>query len=354
MNSKLMIFKSTITDPNQRYIEDLLNDAGTIPVDADVDTYEMHYPPWFDEEKFKRGQQFYTTNRACMLTAGLCGLIAVLAIPTSLEVLIFTGRSSTPLKAYRRYVQTIRHTMNWYEEELVPGSKSWKSLEYVRRIHAASGKQANKQNSKMLVSQKDVAITQFGFVGFVALSYQMLGIRYDEAGMEGFVHFWRTIGYMLGLEDRFNICTEDLTSSKQRMTLVLEQILRPALQTVSTEFVQMTNAMIDGLWCVNTFLDYNAFMFLTRRLAGVPGHYYWKDEPTNDGSTQPAYEKMGWHSRYILCMILYINEVLLYVPIIRWYFNILFTVNAYFIDKYFPYLAMIKFGIKNAFVRVVY
>lgn len=58
-----------------------------------------------------------------MLTAGLCGLIAVLAIPTSLEVLIFTGRSSTPLKAYRRYVQTIRHTMNWYEEELIPGSK---------------------------------------------------------------------------------------------------------------------------------------------------------------------------------------------------------------------------------------
>uniref|UniRef100_A0A1Q3FB47 Putative conserved plasma membrane protein n=1 Tax=Culex tarsalis TaxID=7177 RepID=A0A1Q3FB47_CULTA len=337
-----------------RYIEDLYNDGATKPIDADVDSYEIQLPPWYDEAKFKRGQQYYNNNRPGIVTGALCGLISVLAIPSILDVLIFTRRSSSPMTAYRRYVLTILHTTNWYDEELKPGSKSWKSLEYVRRIHAASGKQANKQNSKMMVSQKDVAITQFGFVGFVALSYPMLGINYDEAGMEGFVHFWRTIGYMLGLEDRFNICTEDLITSKQRMTLVLEQILRPALQTVSTEFVQMTNAMIDGLWCVNTFLDYNAFIFLTRRLAGVPGHYYWKDEPRNDGSTRPDYEKMGWHSRYILCMVLYINEVLLYVPIIRWYFNILFTVNAYFIDRYFPYLAMIKFGIKNAFVKVVY
>lgn len=344
--------ESNAADTESQYIGKLLNDAATIPIDADVNSYEIELPPWFDEAKFKRGQQFFKDNRTGAVTAALCGLISVFAIPSILEVLIFTGRSSSPVTAYKRYVLTVLHTLNWYSYDLKPGSFSWKSIQFVRRIHAASGKQANVNNSRMMVSQKDMAVTQFGFVGFVVLGYQKLGIRYDREGMEGFVHLWRTIGYMLGIQDRFNICTEDMVTSERRMTLVLEQILRPALQSTNAEFVQMTNAMIDGLWCINTFLEYEAFMFLTRRLAGVPGHYYWTDE-ARDG-TRPVYEQMGWHSRIMLSIILTINEVLLNYTVFRWYFNLVFLINTYLIDKYFPYLAMIKFGIKNAYVRLVY
>lgn len=37
-----------------RYIETLINDGSRTPIDTDSDTYEIHLPPWFDEDKFKR------------------------------------------------------------------------------------------------------------------------------------------------------------------------------------------------------------------------------------------------------------------------------------------------------------
>ncbi|XP_055640175.1 uncharacterized protein LOC129777741 [Toxorhynchites rutilus septentrionalis] len=339
-------------DTESGYLENLLNDAATIPIDADVDGYTIEQPPWYDAAKFKRGQQFALSNRAGIVTAALCGLIAVLAIPSILDVLNFTKRSSTPRTAYKRYILTILHTLNWYKEDMRPGTKAWKSLAYVRRIHVTSGKQAHAANAKMLVSQKDVAITQFGFVGYVVLGYQKLGIQYDEEGMEGFVHFWRTIGYMLGLEDRFNLCTADMDSSRRRLVLVNDQIIRPSLQFPSDDFVRMTNAMIDGLWCLSTMLDYHAFMFLTRRLSNLPGHYYWDTEP-RDGA-QPIFKEFNWYSRVMLYFLMVVHEVLLNITVFRWYFNWQFKFNTEVVNEYFPWLAIIKFGVKDAYVRIVY
>ncbi|XP_058818382.1 uncharacterized protein LOC131681561 [Topomyia yanbarensis] len=339
-------------DEALNYIKNLLNDAGTIPIDVDLDTYEIHLPPWYDEEKFKRGQQFYIRNMAGTMTAALCGLIAVFAIPAILDVLMFTNKSSVPETAYRRYVLTILHTLNWYWEELKPGSNGWKSLEYVRRIHVVSSKQANAKTSKMLISQQVMAITQFGFIGYVMISHQKLGIQYDEDGAEGFVHFWRTIGYMLGIQDRYNLCTDSVAQSKRRMEVMNELIIRPALQVSSTDFKHMTKAMVDGLWCFSTFMEYDAFMFLTRRLSNTPGHYYWHNEPHD--TSKAVYKELGWYSRIMLNIILVIHEILLNYAVLRWYFNWHGHINTYVVNRYFPWLAMLKYGIKNAYVRIVY
>lgn len=42
------------TDKEVHYIEALVNDGAKIPIDADVGSYEICLPPWYDEEKFKR------------------------------------------------------------------------------------------------------------------------------------------------------------------------------------------------------------------------------------------------------------------------------------------------------------
>ncbi|XP_065085603.1 uncharacterized protein LOC135707681 isoform X2 [Ochlerotatus camptorhynchus] len=326
------------------YIEALVNDGANIPIDVDVGSYEIHLPPC--------GQQFFQENLSAVVTAGFCGLISVLAIPSILEVLIFTQQSSTTTTAYKRYVLTVLHTLNWYFEELRPGSKSWKSLEYVRRIHTVSGKRANAKDSRMLVSQKDVAITQFGFVGYVVLSHRKLGVQYSREGMEGFIHLWRTIGFMLGLEDRFNLCTDELNASYQRMMLVNDHFMRPGLQNPSAEFTHMTRAMIDGMWCYSTLLEYDAFMFLTRRLSSVPGHYYWSVEP-RDG-TRPVYKDLGWFSRVMLFVLMTIHEVLLNITVLRLYSNWMFRFNTNVVNKYFPVLAMVKHGLRKAYVKIVY
>lgn len=58
-----------------------------------------------------------------MSVGKLIGLLAVLAVPSILKILIYTRRSSTAVTAYKRYIQTLLHTNCWYEHELKPGSK---------------------------------------------------------------------------------------------------------------------------------------------------------------------------------------------------------------------------------------
>ncbi|XP_055539957.1 uncharacterized protein LOC129726839 isoform X2 [Wyeomyia smithii] len=334
------------------YVKSLLNDAANVPVDADPDSYEIQLPPWYDEAKFKRGQKFFKDNIAAGFLSSLCGLLVVFAIPSILEVLMFTRRSSTTVTAYKRYVLTILHTLNLYNAELKPGTDCWKTLAYVRRMHAVSSKQANASNSRMMVSQKDMAITQFGFFGYVVTNHAKLGIQYDEEGMEGIVHFWRTIGYMLGIQDRFNICTDSVETTKRRMELLNEHVIRPALMAPSDDFIHMSKAMIEGLWCLNTMLNYDAFLFFTRRLSNCAGHYYWNDEP-RDGSSA-AYQRLGWYSRYALNMIMVAHEILFSYALVRWYFNRQTELNIYFLNRFFPWLAILMYGVKNAYVRLVY
>lgn len=61
-------------------------------------------------------------NIFAMFAGKMSGLLAVLSIPSILNVLMFTKGSGISLTAYRRYMQTIFHTMTWYEHELTPGS----------------------------------------------------------------------------------------------------------------------------------------------------------------------------------------------------------------------------------------
>lgn len=51
------------------------------------------------------------------------------------------------------------------------------------------------------ISQRDLAVTQFGFVGFAFLKFKLLGLPKD--GLEGIVHFWRVIGHLMGIQERW-------------------------------------------------------------------------------------------------------------------------------------------------------
>jgi hypothetical protein len=53
------------------------------------------------------------------------------------------------------------------------------------------------------MSQLDMLLTQFGFMGFTLLSPEAIGAApATSEDIEGFLHFWRTIGHFLGIEDR--------------------------------------------------------------------------------------------------------------------------------------------------------
>ena len=55
------------------------------------------------------------------------------------------------------------------------------------------------------ITQRDMALTQFGFIGFAILKPQELGIIGSEKDVEGFIHFWRVIGHLMGIQDKYDI-----------------------------------------------------------------------------------------------------------------------------------------------------
>ncbi|XP_055599490.1 uncharacterized protein LOC129748775 isoform X2 [Uranotaenia lowii] len=334
------------------YLKQLLNDGQSIPVDSDVDSYDLQLPPWYNDVQFKRAQRYFKQNYFAMFVAMLCGLLSVLAIPSILSVLIYTKQSSTPLSAYRRYVATIMHILNWYFEDLTPGSSSWRSIAYVRRTHVATSKRSGSKLAGRIISQKDMAVTQFGFVGYIVLAHRGLGIVYDKQDMEAIVHFWRVIGYMIGIEDRYNLCTDSLAGSQERMRQVQEHILRPALAERSSDFEQMGRALIDGMWCFNPFLQYEAFVFLTCRITGVPGYHYWNEECASAGGLEAKFASYSRYARSLLYLLLMTLEVWLSATLFRWYLNSQMIMSRFLIT-YFPFLAFYKFGIRDSYVRIL-
>lgn len=62
-------------------------------------------------------------------------------------------------------------------------------------------------------TQLDMSLAQFGFIGYVMISSEFLGIKTTREEMEGLVHVWRVIGNMLGMEEKFVVSTSFLCTS---------------------------------------------------------------------------------------------------------------------------------------------
>ena len=65
-----------------------------------------------------RGQKYFYSNFYAMFASNLIGLILVLTVPTILDVLVFTNKSSDPYTAFKRYLDTIRHMLRWYRYDV--------------------------------------------------------------------------------------------------------------------------------------------------------------------------------------------------------------------------------------------
>lgn len=81
------------------------------------------------------------------------------------------------------------------------------SLKIVRKKHCIAFRRSSEAGLNR-VSQLDMALTQFGFMGFTLLGGDYLGVNNNFEELEGLIHFWRVIGNMLGMEDKFvhSIC----------------------------------------------------------------------------------------------------------------------------------------------------
>lgn len=91
---------------------------------------------------------------------------------------IFTFKNSCILKIYR-----------WY-----------KSLNTIRWNHKTASQRA-KNAGLGEITQRDMVLTSYGFVGFIYIAPDSFGL-YDTQEEEAFNHFWRVNNYMLGIFDK--------------------------------------------------------------------------------------------------------------------------------------------------------
>ncbi|XP_029052595.1 uncharacterized protein LOC114880597 [Osmia bicornis bicornis] len=291
-------------------------------------------PEWFDERLFKLGQEYYQENLLGFATAHLAGLIAILAVPDILEVLRYTRQSNTVCLSFKRFSETLLLIYELFNADMLdPNSKWFKALNAIRWKHANASKRRILQGLNGIY-QKDMAITQFGFIGFVFVCPEHVGLAHGTQEQRmGFDHFWRVTGHLLGIEDRINICRRTVLETTEVCKKIAKEILVKHMEDPDPEFLKLASNAINGMWYADVSMNVPAFFDLTYKLTGLK----YK-------------EPHGWYSYYnmkrrewllYLCNVPYIGKVT------RVIFNYTLIVTYWFLKNY-PIAAWIAFGKKNS------
>lgn len=117
----------------------------------------------------------------------------------------------------------------------------------------------NKRSTKAgigIISQKDMAITQFLFMGFALLMPDMFGVVGSYEQFDAFNHFWRLIVFLLGTEDRFNCCGATVEESRSRLQSIKEDMLLPAWKDPFHGSLAYSRTAYEGLWPYDPFANY--------------------------------------------------------------------------------------------------
>lgn len=211
-------------------------------------------PTWFDEKLFNHAKSVYERHFMGINFAHLSGLLLLVRVDTIYDTLSKTGESSTISKLFKRYYHTVKHVKTWYEGDIFEeNSDAHRSLLIVRGMHNKTSYKLNDKardtiyntsvqnnkpeepreeaklmekdnngndccengssshDNKIHMSEYDIMITQFAFVGFIVLHADKVGLigDFDQNDMNSLLHFWRVIGYYLGASEKLNLYSHE-------------------------------------------------------------------------------------------------------------------------------------------------
>uniref|UniRef100_A0A1B6DAA0 ER-bound oxygenase mpaB/mpaB'/Rubber oxygenase catalytic domain-containing protein n=1 Tax=Clastoptera arizonana TaxID=38151 RepID=A0A1B6DAA0_9HEMI len=270
-------------------------------------------PEWLDMEKFKAGQQFALDYYFGVNYSQMISLFIMFSFPGGLEPLIYTDKSSTPYTAYKRYLSTASRVRSWFETDVwSENSEGYKNIKRVRAMHLNVSKKLNssskaevenlisieksarhsslwcplnetfgqifttkcpfspiakqlKEEKRLVFSQTEMSLTQFAFFGLIIMYPEKFGASSaTKESLESFVHFWRGIGYLLGIGDEFNFCQGSFEEVKQRCQDMVDILIKPNFKNVSKEWEHMSRCMVEGVKFYIRILDFEtslAYLF---------------------------------------------------------------------------------------------
>lgn len=273
-------------------------------------------PPWLDRELFNRGRSFYHRYLFCLSFSNLLSLVMMMSIKGALQPLIYTGKSDTPNKALRRYMSTFLHLITWYKGDVWDtNDPAHKDLLSVRKTHAKIAHNANTKDyekiqtisvvdkghkepksalhpaiskdfsaatkftlpetdlnsPQLFLNQMDMSMTQYAFMGLIVAHPDKLGAASaTEEDFEGLIHFWRGLGWLLGIEDKFNLCSGTVQETRE-LCLEVEKLLGiPGLAGATWNYEHMTSCIMNGLSYVLHILSYPAMLRYLAYTIDVP------------------------------------------------------------------------------------
>ena len=132
-------------------------------------------------------------------------------------------------------------------------SRAHKSVKTVRRMHSTIAAQMNKagkkdetSSAKLFFSQYDMALVQSGFFGAVLLYPDGFGIKCSQEELTDYIFFWRGLGYLMGVDDRYNLCDGTFDEIHSLIKEIEQDLLLPSLKSPPNEFEMMSEAYVEG------------------------------------------------------------------------------------------------------------
>lgn len=218
-------------------------------------------------------------------------------------------------------------------------------------MHVSINSRAEKTGSGLFITQKDMAITQFLYIGFQA-SGSYYGTVGSAEDFENYNHYARMIGYMLGIKDEFNCCGATYAETLGRIEAIKEDFLKPNIENPVSEYLDYAKIAVKGMWHMDPTLHFESVMWQVKRTLRIPGYYYFESERQKfeqPGSNMKILEKLTLYSRFRIFIDVITFEYLTKIFIIRMLL-ILFRMSIQLLEV-FPILLVISFGRKFAMVE---
>ncbi|CAL8101128.1 unnamed protein product [Orchesella dallaii] len=279
-------------------IQQIINAARNTTAESNSHSNNNDLPTWLDASAIAEGQKFVRRNFFLIFFVHFISLILLLSYLPVRLVLLKTNRSHTTDLALKRYLSTLRHVKFWYEGDLTStNGDAVRDVRKVCKIHSGVCQRLSKDIAVMkyknilcesertqelqmvkcfdmdnntmvqvkeeidtsphVISQLDMIVTQYCFMGILTTFPQKFGItsKMDKEGLHGFIHIWAVIGHLLGIEDRFNLCIGEKTQLKE---CILHDILLKDLFTAEKNTMMLWNALVSAMSTFVPCLSINA------------------------------------------------------------------------------------------------
>ncbi|XP_021943575.1 uncharacterized protein LOC110842170 [Folsomia candida] len=292
-----------------KYFELLMTEAANTPIENN-DSGSFPLLHWVNPYLIDEGQAFFKKNLDSVLYAHFVGLTIAFSYKPIASVLLRSGGTHVKYNARMRYLSTILHLKKWYESDLLRKSaKGAQDVNYVRKLHAkvldlllsddscvvdeedliltdeqecllktllsdAQSSSAeelsadfNSYDPEVLMSQLDMVLIQYAFMGFIAMAPETFGIH-DRMGLTGFIHIWAVIGTLLGIDDRFNL---GLHQDQQSLDLISQYLFVPCFKRLDEGVFVLWQGMFDGVGKFAPFLKLKPVLyFIYKDILKIP------------------------------------------------------------------------------------